>query len=52
MAVQHHHQHPQGQAHPSAAIAPSILRLSAAGRLAAAAILIALIWAAMLWAMS
>ena len=41
----HHHHHPPGHAHPPAAIAPSILRLSVLERLAVAAVLIALIWA-------
>jgi hypothetical protein len=45
----HHH---GGEAHPSPRIAPSLLRLSAARRLALAAVLIVLIWAAALWAMS
>jgi hypothetical protein len=47
----HHHHHP-GQAHPPATISPSILRLSAAERLSAAAVLIALIWGAVIWAMA
>lgn len=47
----HHHHHPQGEAHPPAAIAPSILRLSAAQRLGMALALIAVIWAAVFWAM-
>jgi hypothetical protein len=33
-------------------VSPSILRLAALQRLAAAALLIALIWAAVLWAMA
>ena len=49
--VAHHHHHP-GQAHPPATISPSILRLSAAERLAAVAVLIALIWGAVIWAMA
>jgi hypothetical protein len=47
----HHHHHP-GRAHPAATIAPSILRMAAVERLAAAAVLIAVIWAAVFWAMS
>ena len=47
----HHHHHP-GQGHPPASISPSILRLSAVERLAAAGVLIALIWIAVLWAMA
>jgi hypothetical protein len=45
-----HHHHPQGEAHPSASISPSILRLSAAERLAVAALLIAMLWATVHWA--
>jgi hypothetical protein len=48
---QHHHHHP-GQGHPPASISPSILRMSAIERLAAAAVVIALIWAAVFWAMA
>jgi hypothetical protein len=44
----HHHQ--GGEPHPSPAISTSLLRLSASGRLAVAGALIALIWAAYLWA--
>ena len=51
MTEHHHHHHPQGHAHPPAAIAPSILRMSVGQRLAAAAVLIGLIWAAVYWAM-
>ncbi|WP_157699612.1 hypothetical protein [Pseudorhodoplanes sinuspersici] len=51
MTEQHHHHHPHGQAHPPAAVAPSILRLSVLERLAFATVLIALIWAAVYWAM-
>jgi hypothetical protein len=50
MAAHHHHR--LGEAHPSTSVSPSILRLSAAERLAAAVLLIALLWAAMHWAMS
>jgi hypothetical protein len=44
------HHHHAGAPHPSPAISPSLLRLSAARRLAAAGALIALIWTAFLWA--
>jgi hypothetical protein len=46
----HHHHHP-GHAHPPATVHPSILRLSAMERIAASAVVIALIWAATFWAM-
>jgi hypothetical protein len=46
----HHHHHP-GHSHPSPKLSPSLLRLSAASRLGVAAVLIALMWAAALWAM-
>ena len=46
----HHHHHP-GHTHPPAAVGPSLLRLSAAQRLAVAGGLIALIWLAVYWAM-
>ena len=42
----HHHHHHPGEGHPPASISPSILRLSAIERLAAAGVMIALIWAA------
>jgi hypothetical protein len=45
-----HHHHHDGEAHPSPAIAPSLIRLSAPSRLALAGALIALIWAAYFWA--
>ena len=51
MTEHHHHHHPHGHAHPAAAIGPSILRLSVAQRLAFAAVLTALVWAAVIWAM-
>jgi hypothetical protein len=47
-----HHHHAAGEAHPRATIAPSILRLSAWERLAAAAVIIAAMWGAVCWAMS
>jgi len=45
-----HHHHHAGEAHPSPSISPSLIRLSAPGRLAIAVALIALIWAAFFWA--
>jgi len=47
----HHHHHHAGHVHPPAAVVPSLLRLSAAQRLGAAAVAIALIWAAVFWAL-
>jgi hypothetical protein len=47
-----HHHHDPDHAHPSAAVAPSLLRLSAAERLAGAAVLIALMWGAVFWAIA
>ena len=47
----HHHHHP-GHAHPPATVSPSILRLSALERLAAAAVVIAVLWGAVFWAMA
>jgi hypothetical protein len=49
--MSHRHHHVSGEAHPSATISPSLLRLSAAQRLAIAGGLIALIWLAAFWAM-
>jgi hypothetical protein len=46
-----HHHHP-GRLHPPATVAPSILRLSALERLAAVAVVVALMWGAVYWAMS
>jgi len=46
------HHHHGGEPHPSPTISPSLLRLSAPKRLALAGVLIVLIWAAALWAMS
>jgi len=48
MTSHHHH---SGHAHPAAEVSPSLLRLSAAERLAGAALAAALMWAAVLWAM-
>jgi hypothetical protein len=44
------HHHHGGAPHPPPEIAPSLLRLSAAQRIAVAGALVALIWAAFLWA--
>jgi hypothetical protein len=44
------HHHHAGAPHPSPVLSPSLLRLSAPKRLALAGVLIALIWAAVLWA--
>jgi hypothetical protein len=46
----HHHHHEGGAPHPSPTLSPSLMRLSAWRRLAIAGALIALIWAAFLWA--
>jgi hypothetical protein len=45
-----HHHHHEDAPHPSAAVGPSFLRLSAPHRLAVAGIVIALMWAAFWWA--
>ena len=47
-----HHHHVAGQGHPPAAVAPSILRLSLGGRLAAVTAVLALIWGVVFWAMA
>lgn len=46
-----HHHHAPGQPHQPASVSPSILRLSAVGRLGIAAVVIAVLWAAAAWAM-
>jgi hypothetical protein len=46
-----HHHHHHGEGHPPATVTPSILRLSVAGRLAAAVALSAAVWGTVLWAM-
>jgi hypothetical protein len=46
-----HHHHP-GEGHPPASVSPSILRMSAAERLLIAAGAIAVLWGAVIWAMS
>jgi hypothetical protein len=48
----HHHRHDPGTAHPSASVSPSILRLSAYERLVAAALMSALLWGAVYWAIA
>jgi hypothetical protein len=45
MTIPHHHPH-------RIEVSPSILRLSAAQRLAAASVLIVMLWAAIFWAMA
>ncbi|HEX4409262.1 MAG TPA: hypothetical protein VH206_10870 [Xanthobacteraceae bacterium] len=45
-----HHHHHAGEAHPSPALSPSLLRLSVPQRLALAGLMIAVIWAAVIWA--
>jgi hypothetical protein len=47
-----HHHHRPGDAHPAARVPPSLLRLSAAERLAAAAVAIALMWGVVVWAIA
>jgi hypothetical protein len=49
--VPHPHHHPEGGRHPTAAIAPSILRMALTERLIIVAVMIAVIWGATLWAM-
>ncbi len=51
LSHEHHHHHPHGQAHPPAAVATSILRLSVIERLGIAFAGIVLIWGAVFWAM-
>jgi hypothetical protein len=51
-APPHHHHHPAGRGHPPAAVSPSILRMGLIERLAAVAVVIALIWGAVFWAIS
>jgi hypothetical protein len=46
----HSHDH-IGHGHPPAPATLSLLRMSVAGRLAVAAVLIAILWGAALWAM-
>ncbi|MBV8791674.1 MAG: hypothetical protein JO205_03665 [Pseudolabrys sp.] len=51
MSHTHHHHHHPGRAHPPAAVAASLLRISAAHRLAFAGVAIVVLWAAAFWAM-
>jgi hypothetical protein len=48
-SMSHHHHHGDAP-HPSSAVPPSLLRLSAPQRIAVAGVLTALIWAAFFWA--
>ena len=41
-----------GHVHPPATVSPSILRLSALERLAAVAVVVAVLWGAVFWAMA
>jgi hypothetical protein len=52
MVTHRHHHHHAGHRHPPASVAPSILRLSVVARLAVAAGVIALLWAAVFWALA
>jgi hypothetical protein len=47
-----HHRHPEGGGHPAATIAPSILRMALTERLLVVALMVAVIWGAVLWAMA
>jgi hypothetical protein len=47
----HHHHHP-GHAHPSPSVAPSLLRLSALQRVGLVAVVLALMWGAVAWALA
>jgi hypothetical protein len=47
----HHHHHP-GHAHPSPIVPPSLLRVSAFERLMASAVICAVLWLAVLWALN
>jgi hypothetical protein len=48
----HRHHHHAGEGHPPAAVSASILRLSVGKRLAAAGVMIAVIWGIVVWAMA
>jgi len=48
----HHHHHHAGHAHPPATVSPSILRMSALERLISAAVVIAALWGAVVWALA
>jgi hypothetical protein len=45
------HHHHSGHVHPSAAVAPSFLRMSVGERLVIVAVVVALLWGAAFWAM-
>jgi hypothetical protein len=47
--TQHHH---PGHIHPAATVSPSLLRMSATQRLVGVAVMIAVLWAAVFWALS
>jgi hypothetical protein len=50
--LHHHHHHGPGQGHPPGQVSVSILRLAVFERLLVAAAAIAVIWGAVLWAMT
>ena len=52
MSHTHEHHHHPGRSHPPAAVAASILRLSALQRLMIAGVAIAVLWGTVLWAMA
>jgi hypothetical protein len=52
MSHTHNHHHHPGRGHPPAAVAASILRLSALQRLMIAGAAIAVLWATVIWAMA
>jgi hypothetical protein len=47
-----HHHHGPDHAHPSPAVAPSLLRMSALERLAVAVAVAVVLWLAVWWAMA
>ena len=47
----HHHHHP-GHHHPSPRLSPSLMRMSALSRLGGAAVLIVVLWGAVVWSMA
>jgi len=48
----HGHHHAPGQGHPAAKIGPSLLLMTVGARISIAAVLTALIWMVVIWAMS
>ena len=48
----HHHETGLDHAHPARAVAPSLLRMAAAERLAAALAIAGVLWLAVWWAMA